>query len=131
LKVLLDTHVFLWLVFADRKLGSRTKRLLEKADTEIWLSPVSIWECLVLEERGRVRLEPNPFRWLRDVLATQTFREAPLNHEVALHTRGITLEQEDPADRFLAATAAVFDLTLVTSDEGLLKGSGYSVIANE
>ncbi len=131
MKVLLDTHVFLWFVFADRKLGSRTKRLLEKADTDLWISPVSIWECLVLEERGRIRLEPNPFRWVRDVLAPQTFREAPLNHEVSLHTRVITLEQEDPADRFLAATAAVYDLTLITSDKGLLEGGGYSVIANE
>ena len=130
-KTLLDTHIFLWLVFGDKKLGRRSKQLLEKTDTEVWLSPISIWECLMLERSNRVRLEPNPLRWVRDVLATQAFREAPLNHEVAACTRSVTLGHDDPSDRFLAATAAVYDLTLLTSDERLLHGDGYSVLAND
>jgi PIN domain nuclease of toxin-antitoxin system len=130
-KLLLDTHIFLWVVTADKKLGRKTKRLLEKADTEIWLSPITLWECLMLDRAGRVRLEPTPLRWVRDAIAEYPFREAPLNHEVALETRSISLEHEDPADRFLAATAAVYSLTLLTADERLLEGSGFSVIANE
>ena len=85
----------------------------------------------MLERDGRIRLEPNPFRWIRDVLATHPFREAPISHEVALQTCGITLGHGDPADRFLAATAAVYNLTLVTGDEKLLDGSGYSVMPND
>jgi PIN domain nuclease of toxin-antitoxin system len=50
---------------------------------------------------------------------------------VALETRGISLPHQDPADRFLAATAAVYDLTLLTADDRLLDGSGYSVVGNE
>ncbi len=131
MKLLLDTHIFLWVVTADKKLGRKTKRLLEKADTEIWLSPITLWECLMLDRASRVRLEPTPLRWIRDALAKYPFREAPLNHEVALETRGVSLDHEDPADRFLAATAAVYDLTLLTADDRLLDGSGFSVIANE
>jgi PIN domain nuclease of toxin-antitoxin system len=123
--------VFLWVVNADKKLGRKTKRLLEKADTEIWLSPITLWECLMLDHAGKVRLEPTPLRWIRDVLAEYPFREAPLNHEVALETRGVSLDHEDPADRFLAATASVYDLTLLTGDERLLEGSGFAVIPNE
>ncbi len=131
MRLLLDTHVFIWVVTADRKLGRKAKRLLEKADTEIWLSPITLWECLVLDRIGRVRLEPTPLRWIRDALAEYPFREAPLNHEVALETRGVSLNHEDPADRFLAATAAVYDLTLLSADDRLLAGRGFSVIANE
>jgi len=131
LRILLDTNVFLWTVAGDRKLGRKTARLLEKADTELWLSPISLWECLLLDRVGRIRLHPTPLRWARDALARYPFREAPLTHEVALQTRGIDLEHEDPADRFLAATAAVYHLILVTGDDRLLKGSGYSVMANE
>lgn len=131
MRVLLDTHIFLWVVSGSRELGRKTRRLLEKRDTDLWLSPISIWECLVLEHDGRIQLEPNPLRWVRDVLALHPFSEAALNHEVALTTRGISLDHPDPADRFLAATAAVYQLTLLTADERLLDGSGYSVMANE
>ena len=131
MKLLLDTNVFLWFVSGSLKLGPKTKRLLERADSELWLSPISLWECLILEHDRRIRLEPNPVRWARDVLAVHPFREAPLNHEVALQTRGIVLAHKDPADRFLAATAAIYNLTLVTGDERLLKGTGYAVAPNE
>ena len=130
MKILLDTNVFLWMLAGNRKLGRRTKEVLARADTDLWLSPITIWECLSLERLGRVRLDPNPLRWVRDTLAAHAFREAPLNHEVAIHTRMITLEHEDPADRFLAATAAVYDLTLLTGDEHLLQGNGYAVMPN-
>ena len=131
MKILFDTNVFLWHVFANRKLGRKTKRLLERVESELWLSPITVWECLTLERDGRVQLEPNPLRWVRDILTSHELREAPLNHEVALHTRIIHVENDDPADRFLAATAAVYDLTLVTGDGPLLEGSGYSVLPNE
>ena len=130
-KILFDTNVLLWHVFANRKLGRKTKRLLERVDSELWLSPITLWECLILERDGRVQLEPNALRWVRDILTSYDLREAPLNHEVALHSRIVLVENEDPADRFLAATAAVYDLTLVTGDEFLLKGSGYLVLPNE
>jgi PIN domain nuclease of toxin-antitoxin system len=131
LRILLDTHVFLWAVTAHRKLGRKTKRLLEKPSTEAWLSPISLWECLMLEHAGRIRLDPTPLRWIQDALAAYPFREAPINHEVALETLSILLNHDDPADRFLAATAAVYDLTLLTGDERLLEGRGFSVIPNE
>ncbi len=131
MKILFDTNVFLWHVFANRKLGRKTKRLLERVDSELWLSPITLWECLILERDGRVQLEPNALRWVRDILTSHELREAPLNHEVALHTRIVHVKNEDPADQFLAATAAVYDLTLVTGDELLLKGSGYLVLPNE
>ena len=131
MKILFDTNVFLWHVFANRKLGRKTKRLLERVDSELWLSPITLWECLILERDGRVQLEPNALRWVRDILTSHELREAPLNHEVALHTRIVHVENEDAADQFLAATAAVYDLTLVTGDELLLKGSGYLVLPNE
>jgi len=130
-KLVLDTHIFLWTVFDDRKLGKRTREVLDATSSELWLSPVSLWEAMILDRDGKLELLPNPLRWARDTLAAFPFREAPLIHEVALRSREIQLPHADAADRFLAATAAVYDLTLVTSDERLLAGSGYAVIANE
>jgi PIN domain nuclease of toxin-antitoxin system len=57
-------------------------------------------------------------------------RDAPLGREVALRSRSIVVAHEDPADRFLAATADVYDLTLVTADERLLRGQGFRTLPN-
>ena len=53
-----------------------------------------------------------------------------MTHEVALETERVVLPHYDPADRFLAATAKAYGLTLVTADENLLGGSGYAVLPN-
>ena len=57
-------------------------------------------------------------------------REAPLTHEVALESRRIVLPHGDPADRLIAATARVLHLILVTADERLMHGTGFSVLSN-
>jgi PIN domain nuclease of toxin-antitoxin system len=56
--------------------------------------------------------------------------DAPLSREVAIRSRTVRLEHEDPADRFLAATADVYGLTLVTADERVLRGRGFRTLAN-
>jgi PIN domain nuclease of toxin-antitoxin system len=70
--------------------------------------PISVWETLVLAERGRLVLEPDPVSWVRHELVRLPFRHASLTHEVAVQSRLIDLPHGDPADRFLAATARVY-----------------------
>jgi PIN domain nuclease of toxin-antitoxin system len=91
---------------------------LENPLNEIWLSPVSTWEALILQSRKRIVLSPNIATWVEK--ATAPFREASLSHEIVLVSRELPLPQADPADRFLVATARVLDLTLVTADKTLL-----------
>ncbi len=87
-------------------------------------------EVLILADKGRVRLEPTAAEWLRQVFRTIPFREAPVSHEIAFQSRSVFLPHDDPVDRFLAATALVNDLTLVTADERLLHARGFSTLAN-
>jgi PIN domain nuclease of toxin-antitoxin system len=67
---------------------------------------------------------------MRRVLETIPFRQAPLTHEVAIQSRLVNLPHQDPADRFLAATALVYDLMLVTADERLLNSPSISTLPN-
>lgn len=129
MRLLLDTHVFLWSTLEAHRLPPRVAQELDHRANELWLSPITTWECLVLAEKGRVALTPDPSTWLRKVIAEVGFLEARLNHEVALLSRRLTLDHADPADRFLAATAAVYELTLVTADERLLAGKGYALLS--
>jgi len=117
LKLLLDTHIWLWLLGDPKVLGRRTFQELKNEKNELWLSPISTWEALTLNSKGRIHIRGDLTEWL--VRATAGVKEAPLTHEIALVARQLPLHQ-DPADRFLAATAQVLDLTLVTADERLL-----------
>jgi PIN domain nuclease of toxin-antitoxin system len=119
LKLLLDTHVWLWALHKPSRLSHRVRDVLRNPANELWLSPVSTWEALLLNAKGRIQLPANLSEWL--ALATAPLREAPFTHEIVLMAQQLPLPQNDPADRFLAATAQVMDLTLITADDTLLQ----------
>lgn len=130
MKLLLDTHIFLWSLLDPSKLVDHVAEALENPENELWLSPISTWETFILVEKGRVSLKVEPVDWLHSVFQKIPFHEAPLNHMVAIQSRVVTLSHQDPADRFLAATAKVYDLVLVTGDERLLHSTDYEIMAN-
>ena len=127
MKLLLDTHIWLWALHEPRRLKKTLLRELRNEENELWISPISTWEALVLHAKGRVNLGNNLGDWLRR--ATAATREAPLTHEIALAAQALRLHR-DPADRFLAATALVLDLVLVTADQRLLRLRDIRTLAN-
>jgi len=129
-RLLLDTHIWLWSLLEPGRLTKRVVRALERDDTELWLSPISVWEFLALADKGRVRLTLPPAEWVAAAFQRVPFREATVTHEVALETRNVHLRHRDPADRFLVATAQVFDITLVTADERLIDLKAVPTLAN-
>ncbi len=129
MKLLLDTHVLLWSQREPERLPADVVAALRDPATEIHLSPITTWECLVLARKKRVTFQPDAETWLRVHLPSLGFREAPITHEVAVVSEALSLPHRDPADRFLAATALVYGLTLVTADPRLLgKGMPYAVL---
>lgn len=128
MKLLLDTHIWLWSFNVPERLGKRVRQELRDPANEVWLSPVSTWEALVLNAKGRLELPIDVAAWV--ARTTAPFREAPLTHEIALASRKLNLAHQDPADRFLAATAHVLGLTLVTADTELLGLGDIATLAN-
>lgn len=127
MRILLDTHIWLWAYLEPRRLGARLLRELRDEANELWLSPISTWEALTLHNKGRIRLPADVEQWVRS--ATAVTREAPLTHEIALAAGRLTWHP-DPADRFLAATAQVLDLVLATADQRLLGLADVRTLAN-
>ncbi len=130
MKLLLDTHIWIWSLLTPRKLGRRVAQELVSPRNEIWLSPISIWEVLLAAENGRLTIPEGPHRFFETVIAERGYRQALLTHDVAFESRRVALATEDPADRFLAATAKVYDLTLVTADDRLLALREIKVLPN-
>jgi PIN domain nuclease of toxin-antitoxin system len=127
LNFLLDTHIWLWSLLEPNKLGNRLQRELQEPGNEQWLSPISVWEATVLQRKGRLLIAGNAVDWFERSLGG--LHEAPLTHEIALLAEKLPLHG-DPADRFLAATAKVLGLTLVTADERLLGLGEIATLAN-
>jgi len=119
--LLLDTHIWIWSVGSPGRISTIVRDALSAPANTLALSPVSVWEALLLSEKGRVELAPDPWSWIRMALATRSLREFPLTHQIALRSRSVRLPHNDPADRFIAATAMVYGLTLVTADRTLLE----------
>lgn len=129
-KYLLDTHIFLWSLLDPDHLSAEVAIVLENKNNELWLSPITSWEVIVLAEKGRIKLNDVPVPWLKNVFHTIPFREASITHEVAMESRNLQLPHQDPADRFIAASAVVYGLTLITSDRNLLLSNDYSILKN-
>jgi len=130
MKHLLDTHIWLWSVDAKERLSPQVATVLDDPATEPWLSAASFWEIMILSQKKRVTINPDPEGWIRSALRINAFHEAPITREVAILSRTIELGTEDPVDRFLAATAIVYDLTLVTADEHLISCRQVRTLAN-
>ena len=128
--MLLDTHIWLWALLDPARLSRAVHALLALPAETLRLSPISVWEAMMLAERGRIALEPDPRRWLDRALAAAPVTEVPLTFEVAMASRSIALDHKDPADRFIAASALVFGLTLVTADARLLDCPDIEVLPN-
>ena len=94
--------------------------VLNQDNNQIWLSPISVWETLVLAEKGKLRLKPDPVSWIQQSLKRWPIKEAPLNIQISIQSRQLDLPHQDPADRFISATALIYDLKLITMDERLI-----------
>lgn len=128
MKLLLDTHIWLWSLLEPERLSPAVRAALVDPANERWLSPLSVWETLLLIERERLEVDRPGADWVREALERAPVTEVPLTHEVAFASRTLKTRHRDPVDRFLAASAQVFELTLVTADATLAAIKGVPVM---
>jgi PIN domain nuclease of toxin-antitoxin system len=124
---LLDTHVWVWSVAADRR-----ARALREFRGVAFVSAISVWEVAMLASKGRLRLKPSVDVWVRENLRPPVELE-PVNPEISLLSARLENFHGDLADRIIVATAIVCGIPLFTSDERIVKWSqstrGVEVLA--
>ena len=130
MRLLLDTHIWIWSLLDPGRLSRRVSRALQEESNELWLSPISVWELTLLAATDRLELESDVDEWVAEAMNVVPLREAPITHDIALETIRVALPHQDPADRLLAATARVLDLALVTADERLIGSRSVRTLAN-
>ena len=130
MRFLLDTHIWLWAATEPHKLTSKVHKMLNSPETERYLSPISLWELSVLVAKKRFTLKDEFAVWVQRSISDLNLKESSLSWKIAFEMSYILPNHKDPADRFLAATAVAYDLTLVTSDQKLIGVPGLKVLAN-
>jgi PIN domain nuclease of toxin-antitoxin system len=118
--IVVDTHVWLWLLAAPERLSADAAAAIEEADG-IGVSAMSCWEIGMLATRGRIRLALPPLEWIRAALAQEHTTGLPVHAEIAAAAALFSQAElgGDPADRIIYATALAHDATLVTKDAAL------------
>ena len=123
--ILLDTHALIWLAEGDKKFGNTARRLSDDALQEDTLtaSAITFWEVAMLQQRGRIQLKVPVEVWRKQLIELGLV-ELPLTGEIAIASTRLESFPPDPADRFIAATALCYGMTLVTADMAILDWSG-------
>ena len=119
--ILLDTHVLVWADSDDRKLGRKTRAIINQLWTQgkVAVPSIVFWEAGLLQARRRIKLPTSVKEW-RDAILAAGVIELSLDGAVAVRSLDLAGLHDDPADRFIVATALVHGATLVTADERLL-----------
>ncbi|KWE97875.1 MULTISPECIES: type II toxin-antitoxin system VapC family toxin [Burkholderia cepacia complex] len=117
MRLLLDTHVFLWTVTDDRKLSKSARKLIVDAD-EVFVSAATIWEASIKSGLGKLDVDVNE---LVAEISAAGFVELPVRVAHAAMVRDLPDIHRDPFDRLLVAQAMTEPLRLVTADGHLAK----------
>jgi PIN domain nuclease of toxin-antitoxin system len=124
MRLLLDTHIFLWAVSGSPLLRAPARRLIESAD-EVYVSAASIWEIAIKARLGKIEADPHE---LTAAIEPSGFLELPVRAAHAAGVKQLELHHSDPFDRLLIAQALSEPLKLLTVDEILAKYSDLVVV---
>jgi PIN domain nuclease of toxin-antitoxin system len=126
IKLILDTHVFLWLMNGEKDLSEKSKAIILKAVEEgtIGLSAISLWEISMLSARKRIFLNQPCLNWIERSLEAPGIILCPLSPEIVVESSSLPEAfHGDPADRMIVATARILGVPLMTRDDKILKYS--------
>ncbi len=116
MRLLLDTHIFLWFVSGDKKMSEALREAVGNPQNEIFLSVVSLWEMIIKYNLGHLPLPQPPQFYVPTQRRRLFIRSLPVDEESIFQVATLPLLHRDPFDRLLIAQAIEHDLKLVTVD---------------
>lgn len=116
MRVLIDTHAFLWWIEGDRALPGRARRMIADRENDCLLSVASVWELAIKSSLGKLKLTVPVQRYVVDNLAANSFGLLDIRLPHLGSIEGLPRHHGDPFDRLLVAQALAEDLPIVTAD---------------
>jgi len=115
-KVLLDTQCWLWTLADPDRLSRRARRIVQRADRQLYLSAASAWEIAIKWSLGKLTLPADPAEYVASRIEGSGVIPLPIKHAHALHVARLPPHHRDPFDRLLIAQAEIEDMVLLTAD---------------
>lgn len=120
MKVLVDTHCWLWALSRPEALNAEAAALLGDDETEVVLSAASVWEIAIKSALGKLKVTATDDS-VFDIIEQQQVTRLPILHSHARHVASLPAHHSDPFDRLLIAQAQVENLPIVTADDQFLR----------
>ncbi len=124
MRILLDTHIFLWFITDDQRLPAALRDAIRERSNEVYLSVVSVWEAIVKHQLGKLPLAEPPETYLPEQRKRHSISVLPIDEPSVSRLATLPSIHRDPFDRMLVAQALEHDLTIATVDESI---SAYPV----
>jgi PIN domain nuclease of toxin-antitoxin system len=120
MKLLLDTHIFLWFISGDRRLPETMRNSIQNVDNEVYLSVVSLWEVIIKHQLGKLVLPQPPAIYLPAQRQRHQLTSLSIDESSVSRLSSLPQMHRDPFDRMLICQALEHDLTLVTVDRAIV-----------
>jgi len=120
-KILLDTHAFLWWITDDAKLSKFAREIMGDGENTLFLSAASAWEIAIKARLGRLKIPAQPDRFIAEQMQQNAMQALPIQISHTLHVYHLPKHHQNPFDRMLVAQARLEDLTLLSSDQHMRK----------
>ena len=130
MKLLLDTHIWLWWVGGFPELSKQARDLISDRKNHIALSSASVWEIAIKYRLGKLTLPMPPGAYVSARLAAQHFEVLPINATHSAEVASLPDHHQDPFDRLLIAQAQIEGMTLLTADRELQPYAVNKIIVN-
>ncbi len=124
MRILLDTHVFLWYISADPQMPAAFREAIRDSANEVYLSAASVWEAVIKYALGKLPLPEAPAEYLPRQREAHRITSLPIDEGAFVHLAGLPPLHRDPFDRLLIAQALQHGLKLATVDDAV---RAYSV----
>lgn len=124
IKLVLDTHVFIWLISGNENLALQSREYLSKIvanEGGIGISGISLWEISMLHSKDRILLNQPCLSWIKHSLEAPGIQVVDLSPEIIVDSCSLPNDfHGDPADRLIVASARILDVPLMSRDERIL-----------
>jgi PIN domain nuclease of toxin-antitoxin system len=120
MNIILDTHIFLWLISEDEHLSEDKVQAIIDPNNQVFLSVVSVWECVIKYQTGKLDFPESPEIYLPEKRSDHLIKSLEIKENTIKQLIKLPMLHKDPFDRLIICQSLEHDLTIMTEDETIL-----------
>ena len=131
MRLLLDTHIFLWMIHDNRRLSDKYRQEIQNPNNEKFLSVVSIWECVIKYQIGKLNFPSSPEIYLPLQRREHLIKTLTVDENSIAQLINLPLRHRDPFDRLIISQALQYDLSIMTQDKAIIAYTEIKILPGD